>query len=185
MAFRENTMQIALGLLLTVVAINLNQLFMGSAVKGLNFGLLVSFFAWVVSSPFARPRRRGIFPLYIAAIIVQAFHFLEEYVTGFYTAFPGLFGAGWTSSQFITFNLVWLLVFIVAAIGVRKNIKLALLAAWFLGLVGGIGNGLLHVFLSLRAGGYFPGTLTAVLAFPVGIALVVALVRKSKKNYEF
>ncbi|MFH0882115.1 MAG: HXXEE domain-containing protein [bacterium] len=185
MTNKQISLEIALGLLLTVIAITLNWLLMGPVVKGLNFGLFVSFIAWLIAYPVAHPIKPRIFPLFAAAIAVQTFHFLEEYATAFYTAFPGIYGESWTSAQFATFNVVWLVVLIVAAVGVRKNVRLALLAVWFLALVGGIGNGLLHAWLSYRNGGYFPGALTSLLAFPVGIALVVMLVRKTKKNSEF
>jgi hypothetical protein len=53
----------------------------------------------------------------------------------------------------------------------------AYMIALFLAVGGGIGNGLGHIVLAIRAGGYFPGTYTAPLVFLAGAFLAVQLLR--------
>ena len=71
---------------------------------------------------------------------------------------------------------------ILAAFGVRRNMRFSLLIVWFTALVGGIGNGVLHLYLSYRSGAYFPGTIGTLVGLPVGVALIVLLVSKANKN---
>jgi hypothetical protein len=103
---------------------------------------------------------------------------VEEYRTGFYSVFPPVFGAeAWSAARFLTFNLVWLAIFVVAGFGIASSRRPAFIVALFLGLGGGIGNGLGHLALAARRGGYFPGVYTAVLALFAGSALLRALLR--------
>ena len=72
---------------------------------------------------------------------------------------------------------MWLAVFVVAGIGMRTSRRPAFLVALFLGLGGGIANGLGHLALAAQRGGYFPGTYTGVLALFTGSALLRKLLR--------
>lgn len=163
--------------LAVVVASALTLVTMGSATSGLVIALLLSYGLWIARSAWPVPER--VVPVYVAALIVQCAHLVEEYRGGFHRLFPLVFDADpWSGRQFLAFNLVWLSVFVVAGFGLIRNKRLAYLAALFLALGGGIANGLGHLALAARAGGYFPGAYTGVLALLVGIALTFRLLGK-------
>lgn len=109
--------------------------------------------------------------IYAALIFVQALHATEEYVTGFHVAFPASLGlAPWPASFFLTFNGVWLAIWIAAGIGLRAGHHVAHVPVWFLAIAA-IANGVAHPLLAIRAGGYFPGLITSPLLLVGGILL--------------
>jgi len=83
----------------------------------------------------------------------------------------------WSARQFLIFNLVWLGIFVLAGLGMARGWRPAFVVALFLALGGGIGNGLGHLMLVVRAGGYFPGADTAPLVFLAGSVLALRLLR--------
>jgi hypothetical protein len=161
-----------------MVAIFLQLQFMGPAVMGLNVGLVVSYLAWLNGVyPKADACRVG--SLYLVGIAVQCLHLCEEYLTGFHAMFPEwAFGYRWSDRLFVSFNLIWLSVFVLAAWGVFNNVRLAYLVVWFFALIGGVGNGIFHPVLSVIRGGYFPGLVTSLPHLVVGVLLVIELVKR-------
>lgn len=105
-------------------------------------------------------------------IAVQCLHFCEEYLTGFQREFPALIGRQWSDSTSITFNLIWLALFTLAAVGVFRGMAAAYFIVLFYALAGGIGNGAGHLLLCVTRQGYFPGALTAPLNLIVGVILL-------------
>jgi hypothetical protein len=149
---------------------------MGRAVVFLVVALGLSYGLWLVRPEFSPARR--ILPAYAAAVVVQCGHLTEEYRTGFYRMFPPVLGSDpWSARQFLFFNLVCLVIFIFAGFGLARGWRPGLAVALFLALGGGIGNGLGHLMLVLRAGGYFPGAYTAPLVFLAGSVLAFQLLR--------
>ena len=147
---------------------------MGRATSLLVVAMGVSYGLWLSREAWPPPAR--IIPVYVAAVLVQCAHLAEEYRTGFHRAFPPVFGAEpWSGSRFLVFNLAWLAVFAVAGIGLARGRRPAYLVALFLALGGGLGNGLGHLALSARAGRYFPGAYTGVMALVVGGILAYRL----------
>lgn len=115
-------------------------------------------------------RRRATL-LFGVGISFQALHFAEEYSTGFYRLFPPLLGlAAWSPDFFLIFNLCWLGIWVCAAFGLRAGHRAAFFPAWFLSIASMI-NGVAHLLLAVRAGGYFPGLVTAPLVGIVGVWL--------------
>ena len=162
--------------IVVAVACVIELVVMGRAVTPLVIGLLVSYLLWISQAEW-RPTRDVVLT-YAAAVFVQCLHLIEEYRTGFYSAFPPILGGqAWSPSRFLAFNLTWLAVFVVAGIGMRTSRRPAFLVALFLGLGGGIANGLGHLALAARRGGYFPGTYTSVLALFAGSALLRKLLQ--------
>jgi hypothetical protein len=103
---------------------------------------------------------------------LQAAHFVEELATGFHRRFPIELGlAPWPASFFLSFNLFWLVVWAVSGRRLPGRHAAALAALWFLGLAGVI-NAAAHPLLAVRAGGYFPGLVTAPLAGVAGFLLL-------------
>src|SRR5215218_6501623 len=89
---------------------------MGRAVVGLVAALVISYLIGL--RPISDHQLRGAWPACIAAVGAQTAHLLEEYHTGFYREFPPVLGAQpWSSTAFLLFNLVWLLAFCAAVVG--------------------------------------------------------------------
>lgn len=147
---------------------------MGRATIPLVVTLAVCYTIWARRSVW--PSAKSIIGVYAVAVVVQCAHVFEEYRTGFYRVFPPVFGADpWSARRFLVFNFVWLTVFLIAGFGLVRGRRGAYLVAMFLAIGGGILNGLGHLALSVREGGYFPGAYTGVLALAVGSILTYRL----------
>lgn len=117
----------------------------------------------------------GAVRLGMATVLFQAAHFGEEWATGFHRRFPELLGlTPWSLRFFVTFNVVWLAVWLVSLRGLGARRRMALFPLWFLGL-GGIANGAAHPLLSLRTGDYFPGLVTSPFVGIAGVLLLRSL----------
>lgn len=143
---------------------------MGRAVTVLSLGLVVAFGFWSRTKWKDDPER--ILPLYLLGIAVQCLHFAEEYLMGFQRELPRLFGYEWEDARFVIFNLLWLSIFILAALGVLQKVRLAYLIVFFFTLFAGIGNGIWHPALAAVRGSYFPGLLTAPISLLIGVLLL-------------
>jgi hypothetical protein len=120
-----------------------------------------------------RVQRQGLVRLLLIAVAVQAAHFIEEYLTGFEQRFPERLGLDpWPPAFFVTFNLAWLAIWLLAAVGVRANLRIAYFPLWFLAIAAVL-NGVAHPALALSAGAYFPGLLTAPILAVIGLLLGV------------
>lgn len=129
------------------------------------------------SNSLARASTLRIFLLGLAA---QCLHFAEEFLTRFESRFPELLGLpAWSENFFVAFNLAWLAVWILSAIGLQRGSRIALFPIWFFALAS-IANGIAHPILAIVARGYFPGLLTSPVVGVIGILLwrrLVALTR--------
>src|SRR2546423_2931620 len=77
--------------------------------------------------------------LYLIGIAFQCLHFTEEFVTGFYERALKFLGfVSWSSEFFVTFNLIWIAVWLFAAVGIKKQVRIAFFPVWFfaIGMVG-------------------------------------------------
>jgi hypothetical protein len=149
---------------------------MGRAVAGLVVALVVAYFVGLRPIPVAQSR--GLVPVYVLAIGAQLAHLAEEYRTGFYREFPPVLGQPpWSRELFLLFNLAWLIMFALAGIGLMRGWRVAVVAALFLALGGGILNGIVHAALAATVQGYFPGLYTAPLVFSIGSYLAFRLLR--------
>src|SRR4051794_26668736 len=64
----------------------------------------------------------GVIGLYLVGIAFQCLHFTEEFVTGFYVRAPEFLGfVAWSTDFFVTFNLVWIALWLAGAVGIRKH----------------------------------------------------------------
>lgn len=156
---------------------------MGRAVAGLSLALVVAFLLWRRRPPRPDWQPDRLLTVYFVGIVVQLAHFVEELATGFASAFPTLVGLDytWTEVKFITCNLAWLAVFGVAAWCIHRRWTGALVVAWLFAIVA-IANGVLHVAATLLQGGYFPGVVTALVLFDVGILLLRRLVDETSAD---
>ena len=161
-------------LVLVVVAAQVR--WMGRASTMLSVGLVIAYLVWAAARWNNDPNK--ILPIYLLAIVVQCLHFTEEFVTGFQKEFPKLVGYEWSDARFVTFNMAWLAVFVLAGIGVYRRVQLSYLVVLFLALAGGVGNGAGHLLLSAQQGRYFPGAATAPICLLAGIVLLIRLFGK-------
>lgn len=110
------------------------------------------------------------------AIVVQASHFTEELVAGFDVLFPELLRLPpWPVTFFVTFNLFWIVVWIVSIAGIRKGVQIALFPVWFLA-VGSVANAVAHPAFAIAVRGYFPGLYTSPIVGLAGLFLLHTLV---------
>src|SRR2546421_4161061 len=106
----------------------------------------------------------AIIRLYLVGIAFQCLHFTEEYVTRFYVRAPEFLGfVAWSSEFFVIFNLTWIAVWLLAAVGVKREMRVAYFPLWFFA-VGMVGNAVWHPLLCLATGGFFSGPFPSPLA---------------------
>lgn len=147
---------------------------MGRAVLVLSAILIVSYGLWLTRSVW--PPRGRVLPALIVSVVVQCAHLAEEYRSGFFRVFPRLFGSKpWSAEQFLWFNVLWLSAFVLAGVGIARGWRSAYVIALFLGIGGGVANGIGHLVLSGLARGYYPGLYTAPFALLAGAFLTVRL----------
>jgi len=114
------------------------------------------------------------------AIAVHLVHFMEEWYAGFHVRFPEMLGlVAWPATMFALFNAAWIAVWIVCAALLPSGRRAIWFPLWFLALASAV-NGVAHPLLSIAAGSYFPGLVTAPLAGIAGVVLWRALVRSSR-----
>jgi hypothetical protein len=126
------------------------------------------------SSPAARERAAR---LLLVGIACQCAHFAEEFLTRFYERLPALLGrSAWSSDFFVVFNVFWIGVWVLCALGVRAGFRPAFFPVWFFAIAM-VGNGIAHPALAIAARGYFPGLVTAPVVAIAGLALGRELLR--------
>jgi Protein of unknown function with HXXEE motif len=155
---------------------------LGRATFLLTAGMLIAYFLWIGTRWKKEPDE--ILPYYLLAVAVHCLHFAEEFFTGFHHEFAKLFGYEWSESEFVVFNLGWLLIFALAVAGIKRGMPLAYLVLFFLAIAGGIGNGIGHLFLAAMRWRYFPGVVTAPFCLIMGIMLLVCVFRGAPKAKE-
>jgi hypothetical protein len=117
------------------------------------------------------PARERVVRLFLIGLALHCLHFAEEFATRFHERFPPLLGLrGWSPEFFIAFNLVWLAVWVLAALGLRAGYRPAFFPVWFFAIAA-VANGIAHPLLAVVARGYFPGLVTSPLVGVAGIAL--------------
>jgi hypothetical protein len=117
-----------------------------------------------------------------AAVVLQAAHFAEELATGFNERFPTLLGLDpWPLGFFVSFNLVWLAIWLLCIAGLKRRSWAALFPLWFLGIAG-IANGVGHPAFAVRTGSYFPGLVTSPFVAIAGVLLVQRLVAITERR---
>lgn len=105
------------------------------------------------------------------ATVVQGAHFAEEWATGFHVRFPALIGLDpMPLSFFVTFNLVWLAIWIISIPFLQVGRTPAFFAAWFLAIAGML-NGVAHPMMAISSDGYFPGLITSPVVGIAGVLL--------------
>ncbi len=119
--------------------------------------------------------RKRLAHIAVAAITLQLFHFLEEASQSFEQRYPDLLGLSpWSSDIFVSFNLFWIVTWVISVVALRWNLLAALFPIWFLGIACVV-NAVAHPLMALAAGGYFPGLWTSPFSGLVGALLLYQL----------
>ncbi len=127
------------------------------------------------SPPENLAKRRTAARLLVLATAIQAIHFTEEATTGFPERLGALLGLpAMPMSFFLTFNVAWLVIWVVSVPGIGSAKSFAYFAAWFLAIAGML-NGVAHPLLAIAAGGYFPGLITSPFIGAAGVWLWLGL----------
>ncbi|RXJ80785.1 hypothetical protein [Arcobacter sp. F2176] len=128
------------------------------------------------------PTAKSFVPLFFASFAWQFLHFNEEFVTGFYTQFPNLFGArAYSVERFVTINMISYFAFSVGCVAVfTKRLKFLVLPMLFYIVYGMIGNAITHTWWVIFHKDYFPGFFTAQFYWVLGF-IVLSTFLKSKK----
>jgi uncharacterized protein with HXXEE motif len=169
-----------LGAMFVLAALAVQSLWMGRAAALLGAALVVAYLFWSANRWQKDPT--AVLPIYLIAVAVQCLHLGEEYLTGFQRRFPILVGYEWSDARFVTFNLIWLAVFVLAALGAYRHVPLAYLVILFFALGAGVANGAGHLLLMTTQGGYFPGGITAPLCLLLGILLLRRLFGEQRES---
>ncbi|MFQ5708650.1 MAG: hypothetical protein ACE5HO_14440 [bacterium] len=113
--------------------------------------------------------------LFLLGIACQCLHFVEEFLTGFHIRLPSFLGlAPWPGEFFVTFNLAWIALWTVSAVGIHKHFQPAYFPVWFFSL-SMIANAIFHPLLAIATSGYFPGLVTSPIVGIIGIVLTSRL----------
>jgi MFS family permease len=170
------TRERAVGAVFVTIAGLATLILMGPMAALLIVGLIAAYLLWSYSDWNKNPAQTR--TLFIVGIVAQSMHLVEEYATGFHKEFPGLLGYEWSDRLFLAFNLGWLALFVLAAIGLSAGVSLAYLVVFFFSIAAGIGSGVGHLALAIARGGYYPGAATAPAVLIIGTLLLARLLRK-------
>src|SRR5262245_42731497 len=152
---------------------NLRSILLGTS--ALAMAAVVAFLLTLMrGAPTPNPQRRDrVINLLLIGISLQCLHFVEEFVTRFNDRFPQQLGLpGWSGEFFVAFNLFWIAAWVLSAVGLRYNSRLAYFSVWFF-VVAMLLNGVAHPLLAIAVGGYFPGLWTSWLVGFIGVILGV------------
>lgn len=124
---------------------------------------------------------------FLALIVAQAMHSVEEYFSGLYEVFaPARFISGLISNDlstgFVVFN-VGLVLFGIWCYLARVRPSHTSARGWIgLWIIIEGGNGIGHPLLALSRGGYFPGVITAPILLVISIYLVLRISRSQSSS---
>ena len=120
--------------------------------------------------------------IFLVGIAFQCLHFTEEFITRLYELLPQLLGLPvWSKEFFVTFNLSWIFIWILSAVGIKNNFRAAFIPLWFFAIMM-IANGIIHPLLAVAVGGYFPGLITSPIVGILGILILNRLLKMTKQE---
>jgi len=158
---------------------DLRSILTGTA--ALTVGAVVSLVLTILRQP-QRVGREQTVRVFLLGLAVQSLHFMEEFVTHFEDRFPALLGlSAWSENFFVAFNLIWMSVWILSAVGLQRGNRMALFPVWFFAIAC-VANGVAHPVLAVAAHGYFPGLITSPLLGVLGVLLWVRLLEFTRRS---
>lgn len=119
-----------------------------------------------------------ILPLYFIAMAMQFLHFGEEYVTGYATEFPALYGgAAYSLDMFVLVNMAACAIFVITCLSAFLwGVTSLLVPVFFFAINVTFGNAVSQTWLALLSDGYFPGLITGMAFWVLGPLLIITLV---------
>ena len=118
--------------------------------------------------------------LFLLGLAVQSLHFTEEFLNRFEDRFPALLGLPtWSENFFVAFNLIWISIWILAAIDLQRGHRIALFPVWFFAFAA-VANGIAHPVLAVTVHGYFPGLITSPVLGVLGVLLGLRLLELTR-----
>jgi hypothetical protein len=149
-------------------------------VPGIIFSWLT--YAWLFIKKTPLPTGSAFLPLFFALLAVQFIHFAEEFITGFRTQYPVLYGGmPYSDNLFVSFNMISYAIFSLACIlAFTTKLRFLLIPALFFIIYGALGNAIAHTWWSLYLQSYFPGLITAQLFWIAGPFVLSKLVGRRK-----
>ena len=116
------------------------------------------------------PKPERVLPIYLIALAIQFLHFTEEYVYGFHFRVTEILDGTppFTPDVFVAFNMIAYCLFLLAGVGMYKEMKFPMIVVWFFTIAATLGNAILHPLLAVRVGGYFPGLFTSFAYLALG-----------------
>jgi hypothetical protein len=157
----------------------LRSILTGTAV--LSMGAVASLVLTILRKPQIEGREQAV-RVFLLGLAVQSLHFMEEFVTHFEERFPALLGlSAWSENFFVAFNLIWMSVWILSAVGLQRGTRMALFPVWFFA-VACVANGVAHPALAVAAHGYFPGLITSPILGVLGVLLWVRLLEFTRQS---
>lgn len=161
---------------------NLRSMLVGTA--GLSVGAVVALLLTILRKPVDddQTSRERTARLLLIGLAAQCLHFTEEFVTRFQERFPALLGLpAWSVNFFVVFNLIWLGVWVLSAIGLQRGYRVALFPVWFFAIAA-IVNGIAHPLLAVAARGYFPGLISSPVLGVLGVLLWLRLQKLTRPS---
>jgi hypothetical protein len=145
-------------------------------VPGLIISWVVLFYLFI--KKIALPRASTFAPLFFLLLAWQFIHFDEEFLTGFNSKFPVLYGSdAYTVGKFVTINMVSYFIFALSCILMySKGLRFLVLPMTFFVVYGAIGNAIAHTCWAIWSKGYFPGLYTSLIYWllgPLGLSILV------------
>ena len=140
----------------------------------LYFFLFVALILWLTRPVYKSDRieRMNLVEILLLGLACQCAHFVEEFISGLHLLAPPLFDLAPLSAEyFVGLNLFWMGVWTIAAVGILRGFRIALLPVWFFGLIMSF-NGIAHPALAIWTGGYFPGLVTSPVAGLAGLVIL-------------
>jgi len=158
---------------------NLRSILVGTA--GLSVAAVAALLLTLLRPPTGdRTSRERTAAIFLLGLAVQSLHFMEEFVTGFEQRFPALLDLpAWSERFFVAFNLFWISLWILSAVGLQRGYRAALFPVWFFAIAA-VANGVAHPVLAVIAKGYFPGLITSPVLGVLGVWLWLRLLALSR-----
>jgi len=126
-------------------------------------GLILSYIFYLLTVYRKVPEHKGILPLFLLGIGWQGIHFAEEFLNGYQTAFPAMFGAEpYSDQQFLIMNMTAILFYCFAAAAMYLKIQGPWLISIFFIFFGGLINAAMHLVFNIVNQSYFPGFYTSL-----------------------
>ncbi|UCH66735.1 MAG: HXXEE domain-containing protein [Ignavibacterium sp.] len=119
---------------------------------------------------------------FLVGIAFQCLHFTEEFITRLYERLPQLLGMQvWSKEFFVAFNLSWIFIWSLSAVGLKNQFRPAYIPVWFFAIMM-TANGIIHPLLAVAVGGYFPGLITSPIVGILGILILDRLLKMTRQE---